>query len=317
VSAILADEKESNTIYIGLVNDREFGGVFFSNDNGQNWKQKSSGLDGRDVFTLKQASNGTIIAGTNRGAFELLPGTSAWHPINNVVLEKIVTRTVTLKSGKKKTLTSVSSTHTVLEGRVNDADLSSSRWFAATSAGLFISKDHGKIWMGGPVAGEKDFVSVQAQDGLVVAATRSAVLVSEDEGKIWQPARLASYPVNVRGVTVAPDGQIFIATREGAFHSADSGKSWNHVVAGLPDKDITSVAYDNNHKRLLATSGQTGVVFESNDGGSTWQRGPDSGFPLRRISVVHGRYVAATPFDGVIAQPENESQSANAGGGSN
>jgi hypothetical protein len=55
-------------------------------------------------------------------------------------------------------------------------------------------------------------------------------------------------------------------------------------------------------------------VFESADGGSTWQRGPDSGFPLRRISVVHGRYVGATPFDGVIAQPENEAQSASAGG---
>jgi hypothetical protein len=89
------------------------------------------------------------------------------------------------------------------------------------------------------------------------------------------------------------------------------------VVAGLPDKDITSVTYDGSHKRLLATSGQTGVVFESSDGGGTWQRGPDSGFPLRHISVVHGHYVAATPFDGVIAQPENEPQSANAGGGSN
>jgi len=317
VSAILADTKEPNTLYIGLVNDREFGGVFFTRDGGQNWLQKSSGLDGRDVFTLNQSHNGTLVAGTNKGLFELVSGSSSWHPINNVVLEKSVSRTVTLKSGKKKTVTSIASTHTLLDGRVSDTDLGSSRWFAATSAGLFTSKDQGKVWVGGPVTGEKDFVSVQAQDGLVVAATRSTVLVSEDEGKIWQPARLASYAINIRSVTVAPDGQIFVATREGAFHSADSGKSWNHVVAGLPDKDITSVAYDGSHKRLLATSGQTGVVFESADGGNTWQRGPDSGFPLRRISVVHGRYVAATPFDGVVAQPENDSQSANAGSGSN
>ena len=317
VSAILADTKEPNTLYIGLVNDREFGGVFFTRDGGQNWLQKSSGLDGRDVFTLKQSHSGTLVAGTNKGLFELVSGSSSWHPINNVVLEKSVSRTVTLKSGKKKTVTSIASTHTLLDGRVSDTDLGSSRWFAATSAGLFTSKDQGKVWVGGPVTGEKDFVSVQAQDGLVVAATRSTVLVSEDQGKIWQPARLASYAINIRGVTVAPDGQIFVATREGAFHSADSGKSWNHVVAGLPDKDITSVAYDGSHKRLLATSGQTGVVFESADGGNTWQRGPDSGFPLRRISVVHGRYVAATPFDGVVAQPENDSQSANAGSGSN
>ena len=317
VSAILADTKEPNTLYIGLVNDREFGGVFFTRDGGQNWLQKSSGLDGRDVFTLKQSHNGTLVAGTNKGLFELVSGSSSWHPINNVVLEKSVSHTVTLKSGKKKTVTSIASTHTQLDGRVSDTDLGSSRWFAATSAGLFTSKDQGKVWVGGPVTVEKDFVSVQAQDGLVVAATRSTVLVSEDEGKIWQPARLASYAINIRSVTVVPDGQIFVATREGAFHSADSGKSWNHVVAGLPDKDITSVAYDGSHKRLLATSGQTGVVFESADGGITWQRGPDSGFPLRRISVVHGRYVAATPFDGVVAQPENDSQSANAGSGSN
>ena len=60
---------------------------------------------------------------------------------------------------------------------------------------------------------------------------------------------------------------------------------------------------------------QTGVVFESSDKGRTWQRGPDSGYPLRRVSVVHGRLVGATPFDGVIVQPENESQSAAAGSG--
>jgi photosystem II stability/assembly factor-like uncharacterized protein len=314
VSAILADSKESNALYIGVVNDREFGGVFFTHDGGQTWQQKSSGLEGRDVFTLKQAGNGVLIAGTNRGMFEMLPGSTTWHPINNVVLEKTVSKTVKLKSGKTKKVSSTTSTRSVLEAKVSDTDLEATRWFAATSAGLFTSKDQGKQWMGGPVAGQQDFVSVQALEGLVVAATRSIVLVSEDAGTTWQPCALTSYPVNIRSVTVAPDGQIFVATREGAFHSGDAGRSWNHVVAGLPDKDITSVAFDGSHKRLIATSGQTGVVFESNDGGSTWQRGPDSGYPLRRISVVHGHYVAATPFDGVIAQPDSEPQSANAGG---
>jgi photosystem II stability/assembly factor-like uncharacterized protein len=317
VSAILADSKEPNTMYIGLVNDREFGGVFTSRDGGQSWQQKSAGLDGRDVFTLKQAGNGTLVAGTNRGVFELAEGGSTWHPINDVVVAKTVSRTVKLKTGKTKTVASTTTTHSVLDGRVNDTDLSSERWLAATSAGLFASKDHGKIWTGGPVAGEKDFVSVQAQQNLIVAATHSTVLVSDDAGAAWKSAVLASYPINIRSVTVTPDGGVFVATREGAFRSADSGKSWNHIMTGLPDKDITSVTFDGSRGRLLATSGQTGVVFESTDGGSTWQRGPDSGFPLRRISVVHGHYVGATPFDGVIAQPENESQSANAGGGSN
>ena len=79
------------------------------------------------------------------------------------------------------------------------------------------------------------------------------------------------------------------------------------------------MTYDEARKRLLATSSATGVVFESNDGGKSWRRGPDSGYPLRGISVVRGRLLAATPFDGVVMQPENEAQSAAAetGGSSN
>ena len=130
----------------------------------------------------------------------------------------------------------------------------------------------------------------------------------------WKEARLTSYKPNVRNVTIAPDRQIFVASREGAFCSGDSGTTWQRVLAGLPDKDITSISYDGSHKRLLATSGATGVIFESTNSGRSWQRGPDSGFPLRRISVVHGRFMATTPFDGVIIQPENEAQSALAEG---
>ncbi len=309
VNAILADAKDPNSLYVGVVNDREFGGVFYSHDGGQNWEQRSAGLEGRDVFSLKQSSNGSLIAGTNRGVFALARGGAAWHPINNIVIENASVRAIKLKNGKSKSRVSTTGVRSVLGARVNDVELGAHRWFAATSAGLFSSKDQGKIWTGGPIANQQDFVSVQSQGELVVAATRSTVLVSHNEGVTWQPVVLASYPTNIRSVTVTPDTQIFVASREGAFRSADSGKSWSHVLAGLPDKDITSVAYDGFHKRFLAASGASGVVFESADG-STWRRGPDSGFPLRHITVAHGRYVAATPFDGVIAQPQSESQSA-------
>jgi photosystem II stability/assembly factor-like uncharacterized protein len=309
VNAILADAKDPNALYVGVVNDREFGGVFYSHDGGQNWEQRSAGLDGRDVFTLKQSSNGTLIAGTNRGVFELARGGTAWHPINNIVIENASARAIKLKNGKSKSRASTTGVRSVLEARVNDVELGAHRWFAATSAGLFTSKDQGKIWTGGPIASQQDFVSVQSQGELVIAATHSTVLVSHNEGVTWQPVVLASYPTNIRNVTVTPDTQIFVATREGAFHSVDSGKSWGHLLAGLPDKDITSVAYDGFHKRFLAASGASGVVFESADG-SSWRRGPDSGFPLRHITVAHGRYVAATPFDGVVAQPPSESENA-------
>ena len=58
VSSILADKNDPNSIQVGVVNDREFGGVFSTRDGGQSWQQKSAGLGGRDVFALQQTSTG-------------------------------------------------------------------------------------------------------------------------------------------------------------------------------------------------------------------------------------------------------------------
>ena len=151
----------------------------------------------------------------------------------------------------------------------------------------------------------------------MVVATRSTVLVSNDKGATWRHAGLPSYLVGIRSAAIVSDDGIMIAAREGAFRSADGGATWTHVENGLPAKDITSVSFDSTNDRLLATSEATGVIFESRDGGQTWQNGPDTGFPLRRISIIGGRFVGATPFDGVILQPENELNRAAAGVGGN
>jgi len=314
VTAIVADEKDPNTVYVGVVNDREFGGVFYSHDGGQHWLQKSAGLGGKDVFSLKQANNGALVAGTNNGVYVLEHNATEWRPINNVIEEKTATRTV-LKNGKKTALATKTSKKSVLQAKVNDVEVAPHRWMAATSSGLYFTKDEGKIWMGGQVLGQTDFQAVRAHGEVIAATTRTSVLVSTDGGSNWTQRNLPSYVTNVRGLSVTPDAQILVATREGAFQSTDSGATWNKMVTGLPDKDITSISWDSTGNRLLATSFQTGVIFQSVDSGRTWQRGPDSGFPLRRVSVVHGRLVGATPFDGVIVQPENEPQSAAAGSG--
>jgi photosystem II stability/assembly factor-like uncharacterized protein len=318
VTAILAEENDPNSMLVGVVNDREFGGVFFTHDGGQHWQQKSSGLGGRDVFALKQTSNGALIAGTNRGIFMLDHNASEWRPINAIINEKVSVSTVK-KGARKTSVATKTAVRSVLDAKVNEIEITPKRWLAATSMGLFTSTNQGKSWSGGPVAGKSEFVSVQAKGGLVVAATRTNVLFSLDDGVAWQQAGLSSYITSLYGLAIAPDGEILVASREGAFRSSDSGATWEHMVNGLPDKNISSITYDSTGKRLLATSTATGVVFASQDGGRSWHRGPDSGYPLRRISVVHGRFVAATPFDGVVVQPENEPRSAAAdmGGSSN
>jgi hypothetical protein len=124
---------------------------------------------------------------------------------------------------------------------------------------------------------------------------------------------LPTYVVSIRSTAIASDNQFLVASHEGAFRSEDGGITWEQAGNGLPSKNISSVSFDATHRRLLATSDVTGVIFESHDGGRSWQRGPDAGYPLRRVSVIGGRFVGATPFDGVILQPANESISAAAG----
>lgn len=313
VSAILADNKDASTLYVGVVNDREYGGVFYSHDAGQHWLQKAAGLGGKDVFALKQASSGMLVAGTNHGMFFLEHKASEWHPMNVVVVEHTLK---TARKGSRKAVTKTTYQKSQLESRVNDLELGSGRWLAATTTGIYSSTDQGKTWKGGQILGHLDFVSVRAEDSTEVAATRSSVLVSNDSGATWKQAGLPTYVVSIRSAAIASDSQIMIASREGAFRSGDGGATWEHVVNGLPGKDLTSVSFDATHKRMLATSDATGVIFESRDGGRSWQRGPDSGFPLRRVGVIGGRFVGATPFDGVVLQPENESISAAAEAGS-
>ncbi len=318
VSAILTDKNDPNSILVGVVNDREFGGVFSTQDGGQNWQQKSAGLGGRDVFALQQVPNGGLIAGTNKGIFLLDRNASQWRPINTIVTEKATVRLVKTKKGRKK-VPSLVAVRSTLDARVSDIEITPQRWLAATSSGLFSSSNQGKTWTGGPVLGKADFVAVESRGELVVAATRTNVFHSSNHGATWQQAPLSSYITSIHGVTLTPDSEILVASREGAYRSSDSGATWEHIVNGLPDKNINSIAYDQSKKRLLATSSASGVVFESRDGGRSWHRGPDSGYPLRRISVVRGRFVGATPFDGLIVQPANEAASASVdfGGSSN
>jgi len=313
IAAIEADHSDPKTIYVGLINDQELGGVFMSRDGGAHWQQRSTGLGARDVFTLKQAGNGTLVAGTNRGMFLLEKNGATWRPSNTVVSETSATKVIKVK-GKTKRVASHSTKRSELNARVNDVEIASNRWLAATSAGLYTSSDQGKLWTGGPVMGKQVFVAVRADREMIVAATRSTVLVSTDGGTEWKQAPLTSFVSSVYGLAITPDANIFVASREGIFHSADAGKTWEHVVNGVPGKDIGSVTYDSERKRLFATSIVSSVIFQSDDNGRSWQRHSDAGYTLRSVSAVKGRLLAATPFDGVVAQPENDSRSASAEG---
>jgi photosystem II stability/assembly factor-like uncharacterized protein len=83
ILAIQRDRRESGTVLVGVVNDKEWGGVFRSTDGGLSWLQRSEGLQGRDVFALGQAPDGTFIAGTAHGLFRFDQDSQVWVKVEN------------------------------------------------------------------------------------------------------------------------------------------------------------------------------------------------------------------------------------------
>src|SRR6185312_16687878 len=114
VEALLIDRENPQRMYAGVVNDKQYGGVFVSSDGGASWTQIGHGLENLDVFALTQAKDGTVLAGTSHGIFAL-PATAhgsraevpdppadapqpilAWQPMNRLAntLEKVGSKNV-------------------------------------------------------------------------------------------------------------------------------------------------------------------------------------------------------------------------------
>jgi len=304
VSTLLADNTAENTIYAGVVNDKEFGGVFISRDNGQKWQQMSAGLDGADVYTLRQNEEGELYAGTNRGVFAYKPtsGDYRWHALQVSTVPPIV--------GKGKSRKTVK--FSLMNFRVNDLEVSGNLWIAAAPSGLFTSNDHGKTWAGGMKENLADFVAVRRLGNEVIAAARRGVLVSHDGGLNWHLA--PKLPIStISDAALDNSGYMYFAGREGVFRSKDGGATWARLNR-FPVNNANAVVWENN--RLYATSSNAAELYESSDNGEHW-RSVQVGWSLKSLRVAGNRAFAATQFDGIVMQPnasERASRAVVAGG---
>lgn len=321
VAAVLADPADGSTVYAGLINDKEFGGVFVSHDEGGHWNQISFGLGGRDVFVLRPAPRGKIVAGTNTGIFLYDPKSSRWEPSDSFVTD--VTTTTTRKVRTKQGVKVIPETKTKTAvrkfgGRVSDLEITPERWYAATSSGLLWSTDEGRTWRGGPVENESEIVSVAVSapigaGRMLAVATLEKEFLSLDGGLAWYAAKLPRFVQPLTGTLFDGAGNVWITTRVGAFRSTDAGDSWHHESA--PTGNLVAVAYDADGGRLLGFD-RKGGVFESTATDTHWRPIGQSGFLLRGLSAARGHLFAATAYDGVVTQSAGgDKRAASAGGG--
>ena len=301
VASILADAKHEGTIYAGVLNDKGYGGVFVTEDGGTTWQQRSKGLDGRDIFTLAQTDDGTLLAGTEHGIFRW--NGSAWEQDGNVIAYTEKT-TYTVKKGKKtKHTAQVAHPGAPIDSRVNDINTASPVWYAATSDGVYRSENQGASWAG-PVLKGDNYRFVSAKENEVLAANRSQLMISTDGSATWHAITLPSKLTSVQAVTTAPKGSLWVGGREGLFYSEDQGQSWQQLST-LPLADINGLNYNREMGRVIVTSWRSTMVFAIDESSKTWKWW-DAGWTVRSVRSQGGRLVAASLYDGVVVQPKSE-----------
>ena len=295
IGALLVDHRDSSVFYAGVLNDKEYGGVFVSRDAGENWSQISVGLEGRDIFVLRQADSGAVIAGTNRGIFELQPGSDQWQPLNQLLTGK------PLPNDKEAATSIPAPASTELNASVSGLELAPEQWYAATSIGLLISADSGQTWRKSALPVMAGPVNLSVAGKFVVVSGSGAVFASTDAGATWIAPGIPSFISRIHSVSVDHKGALWIAAREGAFRSVDQGDSWQQVSA-LPLADVASIQFDPDSHRVLATGTDSTQVFESFNNGRSW-RAVESGWLVHELHPAGAKLAAATLFDGVIIQP--------------
>jgi photosystem II stability/assembly factor-like uncharacterized protein len=318
ITAFAQQRERPAVLYIGVVNDKEWGGVFQSDNGGLNWVQVSAGLFGRDVLSLAEAPDGGFLAGTSHGIFRL--SNYVWQRIESPILSSrggvagarttARRRPVPLPSAQPAEATSapdVAASDSPLprgafDGAVFAMATSGNSVLAATSSGLLISPDSGAHW--GPVTGVHDDLwrFVATAGSFAVVATLHSATLSPDGGATWKPILLPEGLTQLGAIAVEDSGQVWVGGREGIFYSADNGATWNSP-RNLFLKGVTSIFYDQPRKNLLVTaSGEPTVAFTIHLPAMTASF-HDTGWNLRFVRAEGDHLLGATLFDGIVVQP--------------
>jgi photosystem II stability/assembly factor-like uncharacterized protein len=316
VEALLVDSGNPARLYAGVVNDKNYGGVFVSGNGGERWEQISDGLDGRDVFALAESPEGTILAGTNHGIFALESDATgaSWSPRSTIQnrLAKTATETIpaakTHKAAKARHGKSVPEEKPVAEpvldqlDRVQALDLSGEAWLASTDGGLFTSKDQGASWQGGPVMGWVDYLSVATHGSQLAAAQQEEVVFSTDAGQSWRFMGVPATLTRIHSVAFSADGTIWLGAREGVYFSRDLGSTWMWVHR-FPLGDVDDLSYDARLGKILVSSRASDQIYMIDTQTLEW-KWAQTGYRIAHVRAAAGRLLAASLFDGVLAEPQ-------------
>ena len=301
VTAYVADAAFPARIYVGVVNDKALGGVFVSENGGLSWVQKSSGLNGNDVFSLEQASDGTILAGTGHGIYRL--NGELWEQVNHVSL-------VMPKPGagsRRRMVATPVAMHSRGKGDPFDAAVlafarADDKLYAATSDGLLVSYTAGVSWNLAAGLPRNEWNFVAADRSMAAVATLHRAMMTLNDGRRWVSVKLPGGLSQIGAVAVDGAGGIWMGGPEGVYFSENEGATWQ-TLSAITLRDVNSLYYDAASQRMLITSGAGNTIAYAVHLPDRTVHYWNTGWDLHLVRPVGDHLVGATIFNGVVVQP--------------
>lgn len=318
VRVIYFDREKTNVIYAGvkpqteLGKDTDSGGLFVSEDNGENWRETPP-MRGRAIRSLSQsasdpnvlaiaASDGVYRSGDRGKTWERMtrvedPEFRGFHSIaidprdaNAIYVGTHHLPWKTSDGGKTWKPTGYKEI-----GMIDDSDIFSiqvdpdnpNTVLMSACSGIYRSRDAGTGWakfQGIPYSSRRTHIIYRhpTKPETIFAGTTEGLWVSNEDGKpdTWRQVTSSQLVINAISIHPSQPDRIFLGTEDnGVLISTDGGETYESSNAGFVNRRVPSVLADNKVQgRIYAgvlNDGLNGGLFVSEDGGITWQQSMD------------------------------------------
>ncbi|MFZ1677705.1 MAG: T9SS type A sorting domain-containing protein [Saprospiraceae bacterium] len=254
--AVHADKHSLTYRSNGDVFETNDGGVYISQNNGNNWADKTNGIVISQMYKLgvSQTDGGDIITGLQDNGTKIHSGDIWFDQIGGDGMECLIDYT--------------------------DADIQYGTLYYGS---IFRTMDH---WQSSDEvtsfdAGEGAWVTPYIIDPVnpeILYAGYSEVWKSFDRGNIWEMISNFNFTTElIHSMAIAPSDPLvmYVAFRTNIWKSVDGGGHWSSVTNNLPSSqaDIRYISVKHNDPSTVwvALSGYTNPgVYESRNGGMTW-----------------------------------------------